>query len=131
MLYAHAAIVWIILLVLAILNAGLREKVYQPRVGEQTGHVISTIVFVMLVWTVVYAFLALLDHLPSVSQLWAIGAGWTAATVAFEFLFGHYVAGHSWARLCHDYNIFRGRFWVLVLLSTLIAAPVLAARMRG
>ncbi len=131
MLYAYAAIAWVILLVFAILNAGVREKVYQPRVGEKTGHVISTIVFVILVWTVVYAFLALLGRVPSAPQLWAIGAAWTAATIAFEFLFGHYIAGHSWARLCHDYNIVKGRVWVLVLVSTLFAAPVLGSLMRG
>jgi len=38
-----------------------------------------------------------------------IGLVWLAMTVAFEFLFGDYVAGHSWDRLLHDYNLFAGR----------------------
>lgn len=64
-------------------------------------------------------------------RLWGIGAAWTAATVTSEFLFGHYVAGHSWRRLSHDYNILKGRVWVLVVLSILAAAPVIGALMRA
>lgn len=130
MLYVYAAVVWVVLLVLAIVNAGIREEVYQPRVGEQAGHVISTLLFVALIWAVVYGFLVLLKNVPPPPHLWGIGAAWTAATVTFEFLFGHYIGGHSWRRLFHDYNIFRGRIWVLVVLSILAAAPVIGALMR-
>jgi apolipoprotein N-acyltransferase len=37
------------------------------------------------------------------------------ATIAFEFGFGHFVAGHSWSKLLADYNVFNGRLWLLVL----------------
>ena len=53
-----------------------------------------------------------------------------AMTVAFEFLFGHYVAGHSWDRLLHDYNLFAGRVWVVVLVWVTVA-PYLFFRLRG
>ncbi|MCL6545144.1 MAG: hypothetical protein K6T61_07935, partial [Bryobacteraceae bacterium] len=56
-----------------------------------------------------------------------LGAGWCAATVAFEFGFGHYIIGHPWSALLADYNLFRGRLWVLVLL-TLLLAPLAAKR---
>jgi hypothetical protein len=36
-------------------------------------------------------------------------------TIAFEFGFGHYVAGHSWSRLLADYNLANGRVWSLFL----------------
>ena len=54
----------------------------------------------------------------------AIGGIWLALTVAFEFLFGHYVMGHPWSRLFHDYNLLEGRLWVLVLVWTFIAPYV-------
>ncbi len=41
---------------------------------------------------------------------------WLSLTVAFEFLFMHYVAGLPWVRLVHDYNVFAGRVWVVVLI---------------
>ena len=50
-----------------------------------------------------------------------LGTVWVALTVAFEFLAGHYVFGNSWERLIVDYNVFRGRIWILVLLMNLFA----------
>ena len=54
-----------------------------------------------------------------------IGSVWLALTLAFEFLAGHYLFGSSWERLLADYNLLRGRVWVLVLAATLFA-PVWA-----
>ncbi|MDX1489006.1 MAG: hypothetical protein R3268_12435, partial [Acidiferrobacterales bacterium] len=45
---------------------------------------------------------------------------WLVLTVAFEFGFGHYIAGHSWERLFADYNIMQGRVWSLFLVWMLI-----------
>ena len=50
-------------------------------------------------------------------------------TILFEFLFGHFIAGHPWSHLFHDYNLLAGRLWVLVLLWTAIT-PYLFYRMR-
>ena len=42
-------------------------------------------------------------------------------TIAFEFLFGHYIAGHAWSKLFQDYNILAGRVWAVVLLWVALA----------
>ena len=42
-------------------------------------------------------------------------------TVAFEFLFGRYVDGKSWEYLLADYNIFKGKLWILVIITSLTA----------
>jgi hypothetical protein len=47
-------------------------------------------------------------------QAWAVGALWLVLTLAFEFLFGRYVARKSWQHLFHDYNVLAGRVWVLI-----------------
>ncbi len=52
---------------------------------------------------------------------WAIGLLWILLTVAFEFFFGHYAVGQSWRELLADYNVLRGRVWVLMLLVALVA----------
>jgi hypothetical protein len=44
--------------------------------------------------------------------------------VGFEFLFGHFIAGHSWSRLGQDYNLLAGRVWIFVLL-VITFAPLL------
>jgi hypothetical protein len=55
-------------------------------------------------------------------QAFAVGLIWLGLTLAFEFLFGHYVVGHPWSRLFHDYNLFAGRVWI-ILLVWIASAP--------
>jgi hypothetical protein len=50
-------------------------------------------------------------------------------TVAFEFLFGHYVANHPLSRLIQDYNLLSGRLWALVLLAV-TAAPYVVYKLK-
>ena len=59
--------------------------------------------------------------IESASQAWMIGLMWLLLTVLFEFVFGHYVMKNSWEKLLADYNIFKGRLWVVVLIWTTIA----------
>jgi hypothetical protein len=40
-------------------------------------------------------------------------------TVCFELGFFHFVAGVPWEKRLADYQLFAGRLWVLVLLTTL------------
>jgi hypothetical protein len=56
-------------------------------------------------------------------------AVWLVLTVAFEFGFGR-ARGCSWELLLHDYNLFAGRLWLLVLLMVL-CAPYLALKLRS
>ena len=48
----------------------------------------------------------------------------------FEFFFGHFILRETWTRLFADYNILRGRFWLLVLGSQALA-PVVVGRVMG
>jgi hypothetical protein len=56
--------------------------------------------------------------------------GWLVATIAFEFLFGHFVSGLTWSALLADYDIRRGRLWPLILLSVGLG-PWLCGRWTG
>jgi hypothetical protein len=51
-------------------------------------------------------------------------------TVIFEFGFFHFVSGRSWDVLLADYNVLKGRIWVLVLLTTLLG-PWIVRRTSG
>jgi hypothetical protein len=53
-----------------------------------------------------------------------------ALTLGFEFLAGHFLFGDPWSQLLEEYNVFRGRIWILVLV-TIAIAPRLCARVRG
>lgn len=114
---------WFILMVAAIINGAIREAVYKNRLGDLSAHQFSTLTGIILIGVIVWG-LSRLWPLASAKQAWTVGFVWLAMTIAFEFLFGHFIAGHPWSKLLHDYNIFAGRVWLLVLIWTTIAPYV-------
>ncbi len=69
--------------------------------------------------------------LNSTKEALRLGLTWFILTVAFEFLFEHFVMGHPWATLLSDYNLFAGRLWVLVLLWIATAPAIFYRVQRG
>ncbi|MDH3406474.1 MAG: hypothetical protein OEM48_05995, partial [Gammaproteobacteria bacterium] len=70
----------------------------------------------------IYIWVIVRSWIPtSARQAVAIGMVWLGLTVTFEFLFGHFVAGHSWLRLLQDYNLLAGRVWILLLFWVAVA----------
>jgi len=124
-LYVYAVGVWLVLAVLAVLNGILRNATYARVVGEYAGHVLSSLIFIGVVFAVTYIFLRLVRLDYGLADLLVVGAAWVVMTVAFEFLFGHYVAGHPWPRLLADYNVLKGRVWALVLLAVFLGPLVM------
>ena len=120
-IYLYALGMWLIFSVAAILNGLFRNLFITPRVGEHAGHIISTIIFIIVILIGTYIFINSLKMDYSTTNLLLIGAFWLILTILFEFVFGHYVAGHPWSKLLADYNILKGRVWILVLLTTYIA----------
>jgi len=124
----RALIIWFALLFVAVANGGFREAVLIPRVGPQAGHIVSTVMLCAGILIVTY-LAAPWIHPGSCGDTIAIGLAWLALTLAFEFGFGR-ARGKPWAELLVDYDVFKGRIWVLVLITTAVA-PSLAARARG
>lgn len=116
-------IAWLVLPILGIINGSIREFGYKNLMGELTAHQISTLTGVVLFGLYIW-FLTGVWKIESSRQAVAIGLIWLGLTILFEFVFGHYVMKHQWSRLLHDYNIIRGRLWVLVLIWTTIAPYV-------
>ena len=119
---------WIGMVVLAILNGIMRESLYKQYMHELTAHQVSTLILLILFGIYVW-FLTGLRPLESAKQALLIGVMWCLMTVVFEFVFGHYVAGHTWSKLFQDYNLVKGRLWSLVLIWTTIA-PYIYYRIR-
>ena len=124
-----ALLTWLIMAVFMVLNGTVRELVYAPQLGAYAGHVISTILGIVIIWSVTWLFL---KRQPALSGnvLWRIGALWLGLTVAFEFPFGHFVDGASWQTLLAEYNLLNGRLWLLILLSTALAPPLCGRHLR-
>ena len=112
---------WFLFMILAIINAIVRNGVYKSIVGEQTAHQISTFIFIALILLTTYLILKFLSFKLTDSEAFFIGFIWLILTVMFEFIAGHYVFGNSWDKLFADYNILKGRIWSFVLVTTFFA----------
>jgi hypothetical protein len=125
----RAVEIWFVLLIMAVLNGSAREAFITPRFGGCAGHVISTIMLssgiVFIAWMSIVWIGA-----ESTADAFAIGSTWLLLTVGFEFVAGHYLFGNPWQKLFADYNIFQGRIWIVVLLTTLVA-PIWATGSRS
>jgi len=116
------------MVLLGIFNGTLREKIYGPHVPELLAHQVSSVLLMVLLAIYLW-LLTCFFRIESASQGLVIGLLWLALTVAFEFLFGHLVMGHSWTVLLDDYNLAKGRTWALVLIWTAVA-PYVFYRIR-
>ncbi len=118
-IFLQALGVWGAMVFLAILNAIIREAVLVPAVGDaDLARQLNSITAVAMFFAATYAFFRLTSAEYTEGDLLLIGGMWFVLTVTFEFMFGHYVMGHSWSYLIGDYNILNGRTWPLVLAVT-------------
>jgi hypothetical protein len=114
--------------VLGIANGTIRELTYKDRLGELTADQVSGATLIGLL----ALYFWLLDSrwpIPTRRTAFAIGGTWVALTVAFEFLFGHWVDGDSWSKLAGNYNLAEGNLWLLVL-AWIGAGPAVIRRLR-
>jgi hypothetical protein len=111
---------WLTMLGVAMVNGGLRDMTYGKQLPELLANQLSCLSGIILLGGVIYWYVRRWS-LGSAQQALYIGLFWMALTVAFEFLFFHYLGGRSWAELLANYDITGGRLWPLVLLWVLIA----------
>lgn len=119
---------WLGMVVIAVANGIVREKLYSQAMSELSAHQLSTLIAIILLGIYIFV-LTIVFQIQSAKQAFTIGGIWMIMTVIFEFVFGHFVAGHAWTTLFMDYDILRGRVWVLVLIWTFVA-PYLFYRLR-
>jgi hypothetical protein len=114
---------WFGMMVIAVVNGGLRDFVYKPYVGDLSAHQISTAALVLLL-AGYYRILAAVLPLRSASQAWIVGVMWLLMTEAFEFGMGRLIEGASWNSLFHAYNLCAGQVWLFIPLWVLIGPYV-------
>ena len=118
-----------LLLLLAVLNGGVRDAWLSPRLGDPIGRAISTLLLCGLIFLATWLSIGWIRP-TSMGAALRVGSLWVALTLAFEFGVGHYGFGKPWPVLLADYDLSRGRIWIAVLIVTLLA-PLWTARLRG
>jgi len=118
---------WLVMLAVSVLNGIARDVGYGRGLDPLLAHQLSTLYGMTLLGVVIgtYAW-----RWPFASPVAALRAGvfWLSLTVAFEFLFFHFVTGHAWEELLANYDLLAGRLWV-VLLLWIAVAPVVFQRL--
>lgn len=118
---------WFPMLVIAILNGALRDLGYKRYMSDTAAHQIST--FTLIAFFAIYVWY-IVGKIPPVSNQQALLAGllWLVLTLCFEFGFGR-LRGSSWDVLLSDYNLAKGRLWVLIPAFTALA-PYIFYKLR-
>lgn len=124
-----ALAIWLVLILAEILHGILRGVLLVPRVGEFRSNQIGVFTGSAIILALTWAFVRWLGA-SRTSQLLGIGVLWLCLTLAFEFLFGHFVVGASWERLLEDYNLLQGGL-LPIGMAVLVLAPLIAAKIRG
>lgn len=122
----RALAVWSFLLLLAVLNGGLREAWLVPAWGPLRGHQASTLLLSALILGATRLTIGWVGVVDT-GQALLVGALWLGLTLAFEFLAGHFLFHRPWPVLLADYDLSQGRIWILVLVVTFLA-PALCRR---
>jgi hypothetical protein len=120
-------IAWLVLFVVAFANGAFRQMYYQPYLGDLRAHQVSCGIGIVLISAAVWA-LSIRWRFLSAAQAWRTGCLWLVLTVAWEFGFGRFLMGRPWDQLLHDYALWQGRLWPLVL-AAILAAPVVVHAM--
>jgi hypothetical protein len=124
-----STVIWFAFLVLAILNAGLREKVLDLLLGKRVALILSGLLLALLILVFVCISIPWLG-IQSTTQALLIGAGWGVATFSFEIGLARLRLGQGWAESLRIFDVTTGNLMMLVLLIT-VFAPYLCARLRG
>lgn len=120
-------LLWFPMIVLAVANGALRDLVYVKYLGDLSARQISTLSLIILF--TIYIYLVTRKYPPAtLQQAFLIGLMWCLMTLIFEFGFG-LLGGNSWEKMIEDYNILKGRLWILVPIWLSIA-PALFYRMN-
>ena len=127
-MFLRAIVIWLLLAVVGVANGVLRGAVLVGRLGDLPAHILSTLMLCVLMFIAALAFIRWIGP-NTVLQASLVGVLWVLLTVSSEFLAGHYVFGSPWEKLLADYNIWRGRIWVLVPI-VLYLAPRWAFKLR-
>ena len=112
-------IAWFGMMILAVVNGGIRDYVYKASLGTLTAHQVSTATLMLLIAGYLWGLVTLFPF-ASVRQAWMVGIVWFVMTELFEFGMG-IATGKPWSELLYAYNILAGQLWVLIPLWVLIA----------
>lgn len=128
--YVKSILFWFVLLVLALINAIIRETTYKPLLTPYIGmwaHQISSVTGILLFFGGIYGFLKKVKEPYKQKDLVVVGFLWIGMTILFETGMNIYLRHLRFEEVLQTYYVWKGDTWLLVLLS-LVVSPLIINR---
>lgn len=129
MFFLRGLAAWVLILVFAIANGVVREKLLLPLLGVPLAPLASGLILIAAIVAITYLLARWLD-LSSLTRRLSLGLMWLTMTFAFETSYGVVAEQKSCADLLDAYTFQSGNIWPVVLFIT-VAAPFVAAALRS
>ena len=110
-------LLWLPMIVIAFINATIRELFFVRRFNEMRSHQLSTVTLMLFSSLYIFFILSFLN-IQNSEQALIIGLLWVVWTVIFEFTLGR-ITKKPWRVLLNNYNITLGHLWPLFLFCLL------------
>jgi len=122
--------VWLFVALAAMMNGMFRSLFLVPRLGDHAAHVLS--VLMLMIFVLLFSSVLVNRFLREYvnSDLFLIGFLWMTMSVSVDFLFEYFVMDVPWRVILHDYDLFSGRIWLLVLVTEFIGPWFMASNRR-
>jgi len=123
---------WFILLIIALVNATIRELTYEPLLSPHIGnwaHQISTITGIAFFFIAIYFYLKRTKHIYTQKDLINVALIWILMTLVFETFMNMFIRKLSFDQTLQTYYFWNGETWIFVLIS-LIISPLIIFRIQ-
>jgi hypothetical protein len=120
-------LIWFSILVLGVLNGGLRNYIITPLIGEKFSRPLSGVTLCCLIFIVSIIFIPLLGKGLKITYI-QMGILWVLLTIIFETIIG-LILGSTLREILNAYNITTGDLWLLVVLF-IGFVPLIVARIK-
>ena len=127
-IYIKAALFWFVLLVLALINATIRETTYKPLLTPYIGmwaHQLSSLTGILLFFGGIYFFLKIMKTPYTKNDLIKVGMMWISMTILFECWMNFFVRHLTFTQVVETYYVWKGETWPIVLLSLIISPQII------
>jgi hypothetical protein len=121
--------VWLLVMAVEFLHGTARYLFLRPYVGDFRSGQIGIFTGTPLILLVVY-FCEPWMRFRSNAERWRAGLLWLVLTLAFEFLFGHFLMHRSSESIWSEYNLMRGGLMPIGLLL-FVFSPWIAKWLRS
>jgi hypothetical protein len=126
--YSKALAFWFLLLIIALVNAVVRETTYKPLLLPYIGmwaHQISSITVIVLFYFAITWFLKKSNYRYTRKDLLRVGMLWITLTIIFETSLSIFVRHLTSDQIIQTYYIWKGETWLLVLFSLIVSPQII------